>query len=259
MSAAFASLRHSSSHVQQQQLDVAHSAGLSDFDLPPQAEWESILAPLRTDFQRQLASPYSFMSLSGHCWGIIWLRTCYSEGSDEAHRKLLDRLNWDQALELEELILDDAALYEYGDDWHRIFEVMPERLFEELLEGDAERRDAPEVLDAPIREEQRKLDFDKLVADTHAVKHATVRLHCRAVRKYLFVVDKVALDTGQVLVVFFDDCGRTVRQSRMEPEYGEMLAGAWANWSIDEMDEFSEAEIGPDYLPRGSCGPPYAT
>jgi hypothetical protein len=170
---------------------------------------------------------------------------------------LLDRLNWDQALELEELILDDGALYDYGDDWHRIFEVVPERLLEELLD-DERLRDAPELREAPVREEQHKLNIEG-VADIEAQKEATARLHYHAVRKYLFVADKTALDTGKVLVVFFDDCGRTVRQSRIEPEFGEGLAGAWANWSIGEMYEFSEAEIGPDYLPGGPCGLPYTT
>jgi hypothetical protein len=91
-----------------------------------------------------------------------------------------------------------------------------------------------------------------------SLRQATVRLHYRAVYRYLFVADKVALDTGRVLLVFYDDCGRTVRQSRIQPQHCEEIAGAWFDGFIDEMDEFREAEIGPDYLPEGSCGPPYA-
>lgn len=239
-----------------QQLHAVRSASQSDLDLPPQADWESILAPLRTNFQRQLASPYSFQTLGVHCWGIIWLRTCYDEGTDEAHQKLLNVLNEELALEVEENILDDAALYDYGDDWRRIFEVVPERLFGELLD-DADMRDTPEKHEAPIREAQRDLDMGE-VADTDAFKQATARLHCEAVCNYLFVADKVALETGKVLIVFFDECGRTVRQSRMQPEHCEMIAGAWFDCCIDEMDEFLEGDIGADYLPGGSCGPPYA-
>lgn len=66
------------------------------------------------------------MPNDGYCWGVIWLRTCYDEGTDEQHQKLLNVLNEELALELEENILDDAALYDYGDDWRRIFEVAPE-------------------------------------------------------------------------------------------------------------------------------------
>jgi GAF domain-containing protein len=143
-----------------------HAASQSDLDLPPQAEWESILAPLLTDFQRQLASPCSLQPETFHRWGVIWLRTCYDEGTDEVHRRLLTELNVDLALELAENILDDAALYDYGDDYRRIFEVAPGRLLEETLD-DVDARDPPEERETRIREAQCNLDFD-MVADTDA-------------------------------------------------------------------------------------------
>ncbi|GAB7325200.1 hypothetical protein MBLNU13_g09272t3 [Cladosporium sp. NU13] len=115
----------------------------SDSESPPQLDSESILAPLRTDVRRQLASPYSFRPDGFYCWGAIWLHTCYDEGTDAAHQRLLNELNQDLALEMQENILDDAALYDYSEDWRRMFEVVPERLFEEVL-GDAGVRDAPE-------------------------------------------------------------------------------------------------------------------
>ena len=240
-----------------QQLHVARSASKSHLGLPPRADWESILAPLRTDFQRQLASPYSFQADGFHCWGIIWLRTCYDEGTDEAHQRLLNELNQDLAIEVEENILDDAALYDYGVDWHRIFEIVPERLFEEVLD-DADMQTPPGEHEAPLREAQRNLRVDE-GADMDAFRQVTTRLHFHAVHKYLFVADKVAFETGKVLVVFFDGCGRMVRQSRVLPEHCEEIAGAWFDCCIDEMDLFTEADIGPDYLPGGVCGPPYAT
>jgi hypothetical protein len=247
-----------SSDVQQhlQQLHVARLASQSGLELPPQADWESILAPLRTDFQRQLASPFSFMPNDGHCWGVIWLRTCYDEGTDEAHQKLLNVLNEELALELEENILDDAALYGYGDDWRRIFEVVPERLLEESLRDNHNSQTASEERQAPMREMLRNLDIDE-VTTANAWEIEIVRLHLQAARNYLYVSDKVALDTGEVLVVFFDDCGRTVRQSCVQPEFGQEVAGAWFDGCIDEYDAFTEADIGPDYLTGGSCGPPY--
>ena len=238
----------------QQQLHAARSANQSCPALPSQADWETILSPLRTDFQRQLASPFSFQPEGVHCWGIIWLRTCYDEGTDEAHQKLLAELNQDLALEVEENILDDKALYDYGDDWRRIFEVVPVRLFEETMD-DASMRDPPEEREAFIRDAQRNLSIEE-EADIDAFKQATVRLHSWAVSKYLFVSDKAALDTGKVLLVFFDDCGRTVRQSRILPEHCEGIAGAWFDSFIDEMEEFTEADIGPDYLPGENLSSP---
>jgi len=241
----------------QKQLNAARSASQSKSQLPPQEHWECILAPLRTDFQRELASPYSFQPDGFHCWGVIWLRTCYGEGTDEAHQGLLRELNVDLALEMEENILDDAALYDYDDDWHHILEVIPERLFEEIWDG-VDMWEAPEEHEARVREARQNLDVDD-VTDMNVWKQATARFHYEAVCKYLFVADKVALDTGRVLVVFFNDCGGTVRQSRVLPEYCQEIAGAWFDCFIDEMEEFTEAEIGPDYLPGGLCGPPFAT
>ena len=46
----------------------------------------------------------------------------------------MNELNEEMALEVDQNILDDAALYNYGDDWCRIFEVVPERLFKEALD-----------------------------------------------------------------------------------------------------------------------------
>lgn len=193
----------------------------------------------------------------GHdSWGIIWLRTCYDEGSDEGHQKLLCELNEELALDVDENMLDDATLYDYGDNWRRIFEVVPERLLEAMNEVDG--MPTPEEREARIRDAQRNTNIDE-AADTEAFRQATARLHARVIYKYLFVADKVALDTGRVLVIFYDDCGRVVRQSRVRPERGEQLSGAWFEVFVHEIAEFEEVEVGPDYLPGGSCGPPYAT
>lgn len=211
---------------------------------------------MRTDFQCQLASLYSFQPEGFHCWGIIWLRTCYDEGTDEAHQRLLSELNQDLALEVEENILDDATLYDYGDHWYRIFEVIPERLFEEVL-GDIDMWTTPAEYEKRIREAQPNLGI-KEMADINVFKEATMNFHSQATCNYLFISDKVALNTGKVLVVFFNDCGKTVRQWRVQPEHCEEIAGAWFDCFIDEMEVFTEADTGPDYLPRGSYGPPYA-
>lgn len=157
---------------------------------------------------------------------------------------------------MEENILDDAVLYDYGDNWRRIFEVAPERLFEEMID-EANGMPTPEENQTRIRELQRNVVIDE-AANIDAFRQATTKLHFWATCKYLFVADKVALDTGEVLIVFYDDCGRTVRQSRVQPVFGEAIAGAWADSIIEETTEFEEGDVGPDYLPGGSCGPPYA-
>jgi hypothetical protein len=241
----------------QQQLHVSRYASQARLELLPQLDWESILAPIRTDFQRQLASPYSFQPDGFHCWDVVWLPTCYDAGTDEAHQRLLDEPNQDLALEVEENILNDVTLYDYSDDWHRIFEVIPERLFEEVLDG-ADIRDTPEEHASWIREAKRNLNIDEMT-DIDTLKNAAARFHSQAVCKYPFIADKVALATRRIHVVFFDDCGRTVRQSRVQPEHCREIAGAWFDGFIEEMEELTDADIGPDYLSGGLCGPPDVT
>ncbi|KAI7368673.1 hypothetical protein KC354_g2499 [Hortaea werneckii] len=104
---------------------------------------------------------------------------------------------------------------------------MPERLFQEVLKEDLDETNMQCIEDRKgrIRKEQRNPNIDA-ATNADALKEATSKLHFWAIENYLFVADKVALDTGKALLVFFNDCGRTVRQSRIRPEYGEPFAGS---------------------------------
>jgi hypothetical protein len=202
-----------------------------------------------------LASPFSFPPWE--TFGIVWLRTCYDEGSDRAHEDLLGKVNIDLALEVEENVLDDATLYAYGDDWHRIFEVIPERLFMIYMMEISGALPSARERDSSIVRLQRELmskgDWELDEAS------ATEALHYAAIVNYLFIADKTALETGKPLIIFFDDCGRVVRQARIQPDLCEDTAGAWHDCHMSDMPEFNEAEIGSDYLKGGVCGPPFAS
>ncbi|KAI6881205.1 cytochrome protein, partial [Hortaea werneckii] len=194
-------------------LHIARSFRQPYAGLPPDSDWEGILAPLRTSYQRQFALPDAFQPLGSPCFGIIWLRTCYDEGSDEAHKKLLKELDEDMALDVRQNVLDDAALYNYGEDWRRVFEVVPERLLgvdckdspHDML-SKSDEHVALKDYKAHIREAQKALDIWEW-ADNRDVGLA--RIHLYVIDSYLFVADKIALDTGRALVIFFDTYGRT--------------------------------------------------
>jgi hypothetical protein len=76
------------------------------------------------------------------------------------------------------------------------------------------------------------------------VASATERLHCAVIVHYLFVADKAALETGKVLVVFVDDCGRVVRQARIRPGFCEDTAGAWHDCHISDSLKFKRRTLG---------------
>lgn len=182
---------------------------------------------------------------------------------------------------MEENILSDEDLYNYGDDWQRIFDVMPERLFcitsnrssdNVLLEFKARNerlRSLREDYEAGRFDEfqmeeasQRQFAWrdsprkdGEIAASVLRVK--TEAIHSCAIESYLFVADDTALQTGEVLVIFFDDRGHNVRQARILPEACDGTAGAWADSRIEDHEEFSEGEVGLDYREGGICGPPF--
>ncbi|KAF1821428.1 uncharacterized protein K489DRAFT_247871 [Dissoconium aciculare CBS 342.82] len=260
-------------------LALAPFAGDPEPDLPPQSEWNEILAELRTEGQRRHSVSRQ------HPWSFIWLRTYYADGSDAGHKALLDELNWEIALHQEENILDDAALYSYGDDWTAIFEVLPEFFFEMLGEY-VMRRDnimsSPTDLDRALKSH---LGHELLVRECYqrcAVRQpptareqdaglsggypggnefqdAVIELHYDAAATYMFVADKEAIETGEVAVLFIDDCGRVIRHNRIPPQDCESLSGSWMECSLHEIYEFVDGKPGPAYSRGGVCGPPFAT
>jgi hypothetical protein len=102
-------------------------------DPPPKEQWAEILTDIRTEQQRKLVRD------RGH--SHVWLRACYTDDSQETYGELLEEFDAEQALESEDLVLDDPQLYSYsdnwtssrlpsdGDDWTTIFSVLPEIFF----------------------------------------------------------------------------------------------------------------------------------
>jgi hypothetical protein len=181
------------------------------------------------------------------------------------------------ALDQEENILDDAELYSYGDDWAAILEVLPEFFFERLKEyvistevdcntalrthlgHELRLRESHQhciVSQPPTAQEQdASLSGGDLGEDKFL--DAVRELHYDATMMYIFVADKEAIETGEVAVLFIDDCGRVVRHKRMPPVDCESLSGGWLEASPHDVYEFTDGEIGPAYSRGGIYGPPF--
>jgi hypothetical protein len=71
---------------------------------------------------------------------------------------------------------------------------------------------------------------------------------------YLYIEDKQALKTGRGLVVWVDERGRVVRHGRFGAEFLYNFGLLWTETSLWEIEEFVEAEFGPDYLLSGAYG-----
>ncbi|KAL8675673.1 MAG: hypothetical protein Q9224_007419, partial [Gallowayella concinna] len=79
-------------------------------------------------------------------------------------------------------------------------------------------------------------------------------VHKACVVAWVVLEDEQALNSGQVDLAFVDALGRVVRSTRIDAGGASQMGGFWADGSWDEIDEWSEADLGPEYQVEGSCG-----
>ncbi|KAI4125113.1 MAG: hypothetical protein LQ338_004441 [Usnochroma carphineum] len=196
----------------------------------------------------------------------VWLRTCYTEGSDQRHDELVKGIDMLLAVDGDHRLLNDPDLYNFGADWQRVFDVLPELLqpsdgdwtyyqeaqckaLEDLTafaEGGVAR--APpkllENLSSFQGEELEQIVREALQSEVHTAHVVT----------WIVLEDEKALANGEVAVMFVDAYGRVIRSKRTEVGEASMMGGAWVNCCWDEMDIWEEAVLGEEYQIGGSCG-----
>ncbi|KAL8917338.1 MAG: hypothetical protein Q9208_008008 [Pyrenodesmia sp. 3 TL-2023] len=175
-------------------------------------------------------------------------------------------------------LLNDPLLYNYGADWQRVFDVLPELLepgpetwpyresrqlkaleaLRAYAAGGVARAppDLVEKLSCPngvpgfpgavgMRGEELEHNLAKaLQSDAHAA----------VVIGWLVLEDEEALESGKVAVIFLDTSGNVVRSKRVTVEEAELLAPSWEDLSFDESLEWEDGELGPEYQRGGSRG-----
>ncbi|KAJ5622161.1 hypothetical protein N7528_005393 [Penicillium herquei] len=129
------------------------------------------------------------------------VRTYYGEDSGEKFAELMEEAEFDQT------VFDDAELYDAGfkdglESLHDILTRIPQ-----IIEG------AP--LLAIQRDERMKETHDEALEDQHS-DYAIAMFHLAAKWDHVLIYDKEANEEGDVLLVYFDDRGRTVRYGRVE-------------------------------------------
>ena len=156
----------------------------------------------------------------------------------------------------DDAILDNAVLYDFGADWTQVFERLPALLIGNPDRGRIRRAKKEAVQDT-------EYDVDVYGDDDSEAKVAPDWAFVQVLSKigFLFVADAVALRTGGVLLVWYDDCGRLVRQTRIEPaKVVDVFRGHRSGWLYDvDSSLWAEAEVGPAYQQGGACGPPINT
>jgi hypothetical protein len=84
-----------------------------------------------------------------------------------------------------------------------------------------------------------------------------VDYHAACVVTHIFVEDRHALETGDLLHVFLDDCGNVVREWQTEEGADDEFDGGWFERIWREDISGGRGELGPAYQRGGCRGPPY--
>ncbi len=206
----------------------------------------------------------------------VWLRTCYTEGSELRHEELVEPVQMDMAVD--DRLLNDPLLYNYGAAWQRVFDVMPELLepyHETWSSYEDGQRKAVEALSAyatgglasaPPRLVENlycpngvpgfpgAVGMRGQVLEYHVGQLLQSKVHHTYVVSWLVLEDEEALDTGKVAVIFLDALGNVVRSKRVTAQDPEHIAGLWGDGSFVESSEWENGELGSEYQTGGSRG-----
>ncbi|KAL8707933.1 MAG: hypothetical protein Q9220_007115, partial [cf. Caloplaca sp. 1 TL-2023] len=235
---------------------------------PSATQITTILEPWRTSAQRDVVDTTSMDP-------AIWLRTCYSEGSDARHEELVDAVDMDNAVGGDHRLLNDPALYSYGSEWQQVFHVLPELLEpvgKDWIYTTKKQQDAVQELkdyaQAGLASVDQKLldNLTGVAQGTHeigfrgeeleeeAAKALQSTAHRAHVVTWLILEDEEALESGNVAVMFLDAHGKVVRSKRVPPDEAEQMGGFWSDGCWDEIGEWQDGEVGVEYSRGGACG-----
>ncbi|CAI4215994.1 unnamed protein product [Parascedosporium putredinis] len=175
-----------------------------------------------------------------------FLRTHYGGGSDD-DAKLEEWLNQDpcEGVELNPedkwwVVLDDAELFDFGDDWQRVYKVLPELAAPRARRGftsDAIR----EIYDfATMHGEADEDDYED-----------AIRCDAACAVAWLLILDEEAFREGELGLMFRDSHGNVVKDSSIKPDQLRELYIYNFRGAQRESSFWLDAAIGKKYKTRG--------
>jgi hypothetical protein len=227
---------------------------------PTSEEIDTILRPYRVDALRWRAGNMFYDHISP-----VLLRTYYSteEGERAEHDKLMNTWVDVDPFEAESwwAVLNNADHFNFGSDWRRIYEVLPEvagPLSPETEDEWIPRSRDPEYFDS-IRH-----DFKPQLAEAKErnpkewregrdaiIESLAMRLHKLSTRTYLILADQEAFQSGSLRLLYLDGFRNVVREGRLDPEIDDLF-GVISKWMDSELLENSV--VGDKYRVSGELG-----
>lgn len=218
--------------------------------IPPESSQVShILGPLRSPAVRAVAKAIPEMHAE-----FIWFRTDYS--NEEGHNSLLEHV-YDETANMSYIgvVLSEKRFYDWADQWHRIFDVLPE-ILSSTAYGNDEPFDAKWLGDEYLSLNENFLSPPDDLDLVMQYAYLTDMIHVREMAQFLCVEDAqtYTTDPPTFLGVLLDDRGALMRQMRLVAEEAEsFLCPTTVHCDVTVL---AEAEPEPDYLPGGCHGPP---
>ena len=200
--------------------DVLDPALLASTRVPTAAEIADILEPWRPQKLRRIAA-----ALLGSCADRYYLLRTYYGGGEADDIKVRTWLDLQPALGDDYQIvppwhewfcvLDDPELFDFGDDWQEVYDVLPE-----LAAPEADRR----FTDADVesaREEVKDRIADggewNYMTDDERYQETIMKEAVVSSPPWLLVLDKDALDADEFGLILRDKKGNTVKESEIDP------------------------------------------
>lgn len=161
-------------------------------------------------------------------------------------------------------VLDDAEHFNFGSNWRRVYEILPEvagPISPEVDDDDrkALRRSDTEYLDTKLRP-----DFKAQIAkakkenptewcdkrDT-VIETLAMGLHWVSTSTYLLIADEEAFYTNKLRLLYLDGFRNIVREGHLDPEIDPIwgVANTWRNCELIET-----TLVGDKYRVNGELG-----
>ncbi|KAH7091055.1 hypothetical protein FB567DRAFT_263506 [Paraphoma chrysanthemicola] len=166
-------------------------AATTDRHFPNREQVERVLVPYQTQ-QERLINPFLTHDVS------IWLRTCYAPGLARAYADMAD---FASEIVDNHQVLDDATLYDFGQNWDRILERMPS-LCDCDYWGDI-------ALDEAVEADPLPPVDDPTFALHDAIKRQVVMI---------YLIDRQALEEKLITLLWLDAHGECVWWFKLDPE-----------------------------------------
>lgn len=192
----------------------------------------------------------------------IWLRTCYSSGSDTIHQNLIGSAKLFEGFNDKHHLLDNSSVYNFGDDWDQVFDAFPQLLEPDCGNWKERQQEARETLtrfrqtgsaSAPSGDVEHLSYIDDAEMGEYVAQALQSDVHKAFVVSRIVLADDESMATGEVAVMFVDAFGRVVRQKRISAEAARQMDELSVDAQWDDMEEWEEAELGEEYEVGGLC------